>query len=249
MKSRINISLIRIIKAKKEKNNNEELEVEYKNGIFILINNFQKFDEYKKARIYIPITIISDIQTVADHLLYRLQKEKLNPIESALLYSEYEEINEINSHDLARKINVSQGNISNKKRLLKLPLMIQIDIINKKITERHGRALLQLANNQQILKEVYEEIKLKKLKVSDTEILIDKKLNKKKKEVDTKITKLENKRDIKNQTAILAINQLEKDMSKTMEVITKYYPELDINFNSGTKNKDYILEISIKNVK
>lgn len=249
MEKKINISLIRLVKAKQEVNQNQELEVEYQNGIYILTNNFKKFEQYKKNQIYIPVTIITDIKLVANHLLHRMQKEKLNPIENALLYNEYKKITGLNSNELAQKINVSQGNISNKNRLLKLPLKVQIDVIENRLTERHGRALLQLVKQPNILKEVHEEIVIKQLKVADAELLINKKLNKKSKEKTKEITKLDNKREIKNRVAIPAINQLEKDIATAMQLIEKYYPELEINLNEGTKNKDYIFEIIIKNIK
>ncbi len=250
MKNIINISLIRIVKNKNEINQKENLEVIYKSGIYVLINNFAKYEELKKKNRYIRVRILTPIKEVSEHITFRITKERINPIESALLFNELEQINDITQNELAKKLYITQGNISNKKRLLKLPLNVQVDIIKNVITERHGRALLQLVGkHDDKISKVYDEIVMKKLNVSETENLINKILGKKTPIKEEDIKELKNKRDLKNQLALPAINQLENEITKSLELIEKYYPQLDIKFIKGTKNKDYILAVEIKNVK
>lgn len=254
MKSIIKVSILRVKKNDIEIKEDDFFEVEYKNGIFYLLNNFKMFDDMKKSKEReVAVNIInSDIKQIAEHLKHRLKKEKLNPIEEALLTTELVQIMDISQNELANLLGHTQGNISNKKRLLNLPLYIQKDIIEEKLTERHGRAFLQLVNKEDSeikMKKVYEEVILKKLNVSETENVINKVLGKKIKSKQTEIVKLDNKRDVRKKIAIPAINQVEKDMNDIMKLMEEYYPQIDVEFNTGIKDKDYIIELKFKDIK
>ena len=98
---------------------------------------------YKIQKIKIKIDIKYE-KEIKQTLLERVQLEIMNPMISAILYEEIKEICDYNQGDISKLVNKTQGAISNKKRLLKLPQEIQIGIIKNKIKERHGRALLQL---------------------------------------------------------------------------------------------------------
>ncbi len=254
MKSIIKLSLLRVRKNNVEIKKDGFFEVEYKNGIYFLLNNFKDFDEVTKSKKReIAVNIVNEnIKDVAYSIEHRLKKEKLNPIEEALLYMELVQIMGISQNELANKLGHTQGNISNKKRLLNLPLYIQKDIIEEKLTERHGRSFLQLLkveDSENKIKQVYDDVKLKKLKVSETENVINKVLGKKVKQAKSEIVKLDNKRDVRNKIAIPAINQVEKDMKAIMDLMEKYYPQLSVEFNSGIKDKDYIVELKFKDIK
>ncbi len=254
MKSIIKLSMLRVRKNDVELKKEDFFEVEYKNGIYYLLNNFKGFDEARKSKDKeIAVNIVNeDIKSVAYNIEHRLKKEKLNPIEEALLYMELVQIMGISQNELANKLGHTQGNVSNKKRLLNLPLYIQKDIIEEKITERHGRAFLQLLkveDSEEKMKLVYDDVKLKKLKVSETENVINKVLGKKIKSSKSEIVKLDNKRDVRNKIAIPAINQVEKDIKNIMSLMEEYYPQLSVEFNSGVKDKDYIVELKFKDIK
>lgn len=250
----IKISILRIIKNETEHSKNEQFEVVYKNGIYILMNNFKKFEESKKKNAYIDVKIIGDIAEIDRHLTYRLTKEKLNPIENALLSSEYEQIHNLSLKQVAQRLNKTEGDLSNKRRLLKLPIYIQSDIINNTLKERHGRAILQLVSNnkEDRIKEVYQEIKINKLNVSDSEKYISKVLGKKenkKANNDSNLLEVLDKREFSNKLAIPAINQIENDLNGSLDLITKHYPHLEITKEEGVSNRDYVIKIRIKNVK
>lgn len=254
----IEVSVLRIIESENNlstinnENNLEYVNVVYENGIYKLDDSTESYKEIiKKNPKMIKISIKTPIKNVVNHLIYRLQKEKLNPIETALIFKELVQITEKRQSDLIKELNKTQGDVSNKIRLLKLPNFVQLDIINGRLTERHGRALLQLSATEynDDLKKVYQEIMNKKLKVKETEIIINKILGKELPDKDEKLKKLKSKRELKNKTAILGINQINNDLSKSLKLIEKYYPELLIEKTDGLLNKDYQINITIKNVK
>jgi ParB-like chromosome segregation protein Spo0J len=76
-------------------------------------------------------------------------RKDLNPIDLARLYKRYLEDFGITQAELARKHNVSQGEVANTIRLLELPEDIQAKIISQEISETHGRQLLRLSHNHE----------------------------------------------------------------------------------------------------
>ena len=69
-------------------------------------------------------------------------------------------------------MNKKQSTISNKIRLLTLPEEIQEKLLENKLTERHARALLKLADEDE-RKKLIEKIVSNGLNVKQTEKLID----------------------------------------------------------------------------
>lgn len=92
--------------------------------------------------------------------------KKINPM--ALARSFKEELdNGITQKELAEKLNTTQANIANKLRLLKLPDYIQEAILNDILTERHGRALLSVKDED--LENVFNHIVSKKYSIKETD--------------------------------------------------------------------------------
>lgn len=231
------------------------IQAEYINGMYLITSNLMEYKTLINSKVKeIPIEIKSDIKRVFNHLIYRTKKEKLNPIEIAYLFEEIKQITGYNQKEMSQLLNKTQGNISNKRRLLKLPLFVQMSIINDELTERHGRALLQLTNNansDKLIQRIYKEIIQKNLNVDQTEIIISKVLGKVKEKDngDRNIQTLSDKRELSNKTAIPVINQLEGDLKNSFDLISRFYPEIDINLEEGIDDKDYVFKIEIKNVK
>lgn len=256
----IEVSPLRIIKNKEldieveniEKTRGDDIEVNYINGVYQIKSNQKEFEQFVKNNSKkIPVKIITDLNKVLNHLIYRTKKEKLNPVEIAFLFEEIKAITKSNQKELAILIEKTQGNISNKTRLLKLPLFLQIPLIKNELTERHGRAFLQLEQipeSQKEMQKVYKEVIQKKLNVAQTELIIDKILNKEKVEPSNKIEKIKEKRELKNKNVIPSINQINSDLEKTLELINKYNPEIKIIQEEGIQNKDYVITIKIKDV-
>ena len=82
-------------------------------------------------------------------LLENLQRKNLNPIEEARTYQKILEIDQMTQDELAKTMGKSQSSIANKIRLLSLPEEIQTALLKEQISERHARALLNLANSDQ----------------------------------------------------------------------------------------------------
>jgi ParB-like partition proteins len=111
---------------------------------------------------------LNDDQTASMALIENLQREELTPIEEAMAYSRLIDIHGLTQEGLAQKLGRGQSTIANKLRLLKLPPVIQSAILEKKITERHARALIILKNpekQEKLLQEIIE----KQLNVQQTE--------------------------------------------------------------------------------
>ncbi|KAB7707624.1 nucleoid occlusion protein [Bacillus aerolatus] len=114
------------------------------------------------------INNLSDTETASVALIENLQREELSPIEEAIAYGKLLELHGLTQEALAQRLGKGQSTVANKLRLLKLPQEIQEALAQKKITERHARALIPLKNpgkQVQIMNEVID----KQLNVKQTE--------------------------------------------------------------------------------
>lgn len=124
--------------------------------------------------------ILSDIDdeksaTVA--LIENIQREDLSVVEEAKAYRDILRIQGITQKELAKRVGKSQSGIANKIRLLELPDPVLSALGERKITERHARALIGLENQK--TEEILDEILDKKLNVQQTETLVNKPKKKK----------------------------------------------------------------------
>lgn len=85
-------------------------------------------------------------------LIENLQRRDLTPIEEARTYQKILELEpDMTQEQLASTMGKTQSVVSNKLRLLALPDEVQDALLKEKISERHARSLLNLANkNDQI---------------------------------------------------------------------------------------------------
>jgi ParB family chromosome partitioning protein len=110
---------------------------------------------------------MDDDQAASLALIENLQREDLNPIDEAKAYTNLMKLNDLTQTALAKDMGKSQSYIANKLRLLKLDDDVQKALIEGKITARHGRALLNLSEDDQ--ERVLKEIEEKGLNVKQTE--------------------------------------------------------------------------------
>ncbi|HSJ37298.1 MAG TPA: nucleoid occlusion protein [Planococcus sp. (in: firmicutes)] len=87
---------------------------------------------------------LNDKETASIALIENLQREELTAIEEANAYQNLLEIHEITQEALAQRLGKGQSTVSNKLRLLKLPEELKQALMDRVITERHARVLLQL---------------------------------------------------------------------------------------------------------
>ena len=124
--------------------------VDYKNGTYILTGNADYFYVCGlKGLSEINVGLEHSKTLVAiENIKMRIKKEILNPMQAAFYYKETIELAGLSQREISQMIDKSQGAISNKLRLLKLPIEVQKELLRDNIKERHGRALLQMENNE-----------------------------------------------------------------------------------------------------
>src|SRR5690625_804855 len=116
---------------------------------------------------------MNDTETASVALIENLQREELTVIEEAAAYAQLLELHTLTQEALAQRLGKSQSTIANKLRLLKLPEAVQQALLDKKITERHARALITLKDDDKQL-EMLENIIKHHLNVKQTEDQIEK---------------------------------------------------------------------------
>ena len=97
-------------------------------------------------------------------VIENLQREGLTAIEEAESYRKLMDL------ELARAIGKSQAFVANKLRLLKLSPLVQRAILQREISERHGRSIVSLPEKKQV--EILKKIVDKKLSVKETEKIV-----------------------------------------------------------------------------
>ena len=144
------------------------------NGFYELIAGERRLRAIKYLRYPTTKAIVKELteeQMATLALIENIQREELTPIEEAHAYQELLSINKLTQDELAKSLGKTQATVANKLRLLKLSDRV-IDAINKKkITERHGRAMVKLDASAQ--EKLLVQILSQNLNVSQTEEKID----------------------------------------------------------------------------
>lgn len=120
---------------------------------------------------------IEDESSAMMALIENLQREELHYLEEAQCYQKLLETYGLTQEELANRLGKSQSSIANKLRLLKLSDEVKAAMTEKRLSERHARALLKLTDDKQRLDAV-EKIAEKGLSVKETEQMVEKTLNK-----------------------------------------------------------------------
>jgi len=148
--------------------------VRVRNGRYEIIAGERRWRAVTKLGLEtIPAIVreFNDSQTASIALIENLQRENLTAIEEAVAYQKLIELHQLTQESLAQRLGKSQSTIANKLRLLGLSDTIKGALIERKITERHARALLSL-DSEELQHQVLEEIIAKDLNVKQTEIRI-----------------------------------------------------------------------------
>ncbi|MBC6310033.1 nucleoid occlusion protein [Listeria sp. FSL L7-1582] len=111
---------------------------------------------------------LTDDEVASIALIENLQREELTPIEEAKAYQSLLDMQEVTQEALAQRVGKSQSAIANKLRLLRLPEAAQQAVLDKQISERHGRSLLVLETEEKQL-DVLAKIIENKWNVKETE--------------------------------------------------------------------------------
>lgn len=92
----------------------------------------------------------TDAQAAEVTLIENIQRENLNPIEEALALSRLIDDFQYTHEDLAKSLGQSRTKITNTLRLLQLDARVQQFLIDKVLTEGHGKILASLSSELQV---------------------------------------------------------------------------------------------------
>ncbi len=122
-------------------------------GMYEIIAGERRFRASKLAKLEtIPAIVKSanDLLTSKIAIVENVQRENLSAIEEAIAYQVLIDEYSMSQTEIANSIGKKPSTISNKIRLLKLNAKVQDYIKSGKISERHGRMLLQFDNDKQL---------------------------------------------------------------------------------------------------
>ena len=121
----------------------------------------------------IPIIVkdVDDRDSLEYALIENIQRESLNPIEEAHAYQHLIDKFQVTQEKISEVIGKARTTIANTLRLLKLPHEIQEEMKKGRISFAHGRALLEIADENQQRK-LTQEVISKGLSVRELENLI-----------------------------------------------------------------------------
>lgn len=157
-----------------------------------------------------PVIIkeFNDAETASVALIENLQREELSPIEEAVAYSKLLELHQLTQEALAQRLGIGQSTVANKLRLLKLPDEVQEELLNKKITERHARALIPLKIPEKQIA-LLQEIIEKNYNVKQTEERVQKLLS--------TVNKPKPQRKAFSKDMRIAVNTIRQSLSMVMD--------------------------------
>jgi len=104
-------------------------------------------------------------------LVENLQREDLNPIETAAAYQTLMDSFGFNKDQLAHRLGKSRAAVTNTLRLNRLPESVRAMVLAEKLSEGHARALLGLESEEGMLR-VAQRVQADKLSVRKTEELV-----------------------------------------------------------------------------
>ena len=207
----------------------QPLIVVQKGDRYVIVAGERRWRAAIKANLKTVPAVIKDYndQQIAEiAIIENLQREDLNPIESARAIKELMTNFNMTQEKVADKIGKSRPAVANTLRLLTLPEAIVTLVLTNKLSAGHARALLAV-EDEKVQKELALKAIEKKLSVRDLEQLI-KKLHKAEKPQPKQEASLELKTFISDMNKILAtkVNVLGND--KKGRIIINYYSAEDL---------------------
>ncbi|WP_084243433.1 nucleoid occlusion protein [Planomicrobium okeanokoites] len=173
---------------------------------------------------------LNDKETASIALIENLQREELTAIEEANAYQNLLEIHDITQEALAQRLGKGQSTVSNKLRLLKLPEELQQALLDRVITERHARVLLQLKDPAVQLKFFNEAVE-QNLNVKQLELKV-------KTHLSTEPKKAKPKRKAFSRDVRIAMNTIKQSLT----MVTKS----GIDVSSEEEEHDDYYQITVK---
>lgn len=186
-------------------------------GEYMIIAGERRYRAAKIAGLAkVPVIIASytNKQIAEVAMIENLQREDLHFLEEAEGYQKLMSDFHMTQQDVAKRVGKNQSTIANKLRILKLPAAVREKLHERKITERHARALLKLAEESLQLK-VVQDILTKELTVRQTENLIENILLNKPEPKELEKKKLK----IVVKDARIIVNTLKKSIAEVKDIL------------------------------
>ncbi|APG28209.1 chromosome partitioning protein ParB [Syntrophotalea acetylenivorans] len=165
-----------LVASVREKGIIQPLVVRRMDDHYQIIAGERRWRAAQKASLHeVPVVI----QDVTEDMAYEMaiieniQREDLNPIEEAEAYRQLIDRFELTQEVAAKRVGKDRSSVANSMRLLRLPTIVQNDVVTGALSMGHARALLSLEDAQDIL-EAREQLLIKKLSVRETESLVRK---------------------------------------------------------------------------
>ena len=149
----------------------QPLSVRRRDNIYELISGERRLRAAQLAGVTdIPCILMrmDDLESGMAALVENLQRQDLDFIEEARGISRLMELTEMSQDQAARLLGKSQSAVANKLRLLRHSQPVLDALRREKLTERHGRALLKLTQEQEKL-DAIAQISRQGLSVAQTE--------------------------------------------------------------------------------
>jgi ParB family chromosome partitioning protein len=154
-----------LIVSKIEKEMPGGLDVEYQ-----LIAGERRLQASKLLGLRVVPAIIRNVSLEREKLelavIENIQRENLNPIETARAFQRLQEEFKLTQREIASKLGKSRESVANNVRLLDLPPYIQEALQKGDISESHGRLLLAI-EDPGVQKKLFDDISLYRLTTRD----------------------------------------------------------------------------------
>jgi ParB family transcriptional regulator, chromosome partitioning protein len=121
-------------------------------------------------RVPVVVRETSPVESLEIALIENIHRKDLNPIEEAMAYQRLLEDTEISQETLGTRLGKDRTTITNMLRLLKLPKIIQQDLVEDRLTMGHARVLAGMKSREEQLA-MREAILKKALSVRQVEAL------------------------------------------------------------------------------
>jgi ParB family chromosome partitioning protein len=122
-------------------------------------------------RVPVLIRQAGESESMEMALVENLQREDLNPLETAAAYQALMDSFGLTKDQLAHRLGKSRAAITNTLRLTRLPESIRTMVLDEKLSEGHARALLALEAEDRMIR-VAQKVQADKLSVRKTEDLV-----------------------------------------------------------------------------
>ncbi|MBQ6614108.1 MAG: ParB/RepB/Spo0J family partition protein, partial [Clostridia bacterium] len=149
-------------------------------GVYELISGERRLRAAKLLGLAeVPCIIIEadSLRSAELAIIENLQREDLNMFEEAAAISALINLYGLTQEEVATKLSSSQSYVANKLRLLRFDEVEQKTLLEKKLTERHARALLRIPDTN-MRKSALETIISRGYNVADTEDFVAKLIDK-----------------------------------------------------------------------